>query len=515
MFGSLKIAASRRSPRTRRPGTTFRPRLNMLEDRALLSVTMMVSDPGDSGTGTLRDAIENSAPGDVINFDAGMAGATIQLQSPLLVDHALTIEGLTKPGGDPYIKIDGGNATRIFEVISDGDVTLANLELNNGLVIPGQPLLGGGPAAYADHLGGAAVDFCTYGGASLTINNVFFVNNNVDGKLSGADATGGAIDFRSATGTLTIDQSRFYDNMALGGMGAMGAAGTGADGAVGGSAYGGAVYATGADVNIHTTMFVCNQVVGGMGGWGGSNAGATGGDGGDGGSAYGGAVYVNGPGEASIVGMNVFHYNNASSGWGGRGGDGAIGGDGGHGGNASGGGIAFGHQTGAIDLSIADLQWNYCVGSEGGLCGMGAVPAQDGVGGNGGDSNGGAIFCLGDNGFVMDQLQFNGNSVRAGNGALGGIAGGVGGDSGGAAIYVQCVMPGDTISHCNINYGSAYCGAGGYCNSTATNEVTGKGVGGALLNDSATAVTIHDVNYVGNWTTDGDYDVCGACIVVP
>ncbi|MFO0952042.1 MAG: hypothetical protein U0835_13000 [Isosphaeraceae bacterium] len=435
MFRIIKRKTRKTAPRH---GLT--PLLSLLEDRSLMSVGVyLVTNPGDSGAGTLRAAIESSRAGDVIEVAPELAGETVVLQSPLVIDHGLRITGPLKNVNDPGLRIDGGNAMRIMEITSPGDVTIENLELVNGLVVPGQPMPEGGPAAYSDHLGGAAIDFDTYGAADLTINNCFFVHNYVDGKLSGADATGGAIDYRSATGVLTVSGSRFVDNMVLAGMGAMGANGTGADGGGGGSAYGGAVFVTGADVNIGTSMFVLNHSVGGMGGWGGSAATlptgelGDGGDGGMGGAAYGGALYVNGTGVTSYLKYNTFHNNNASSGLGGPGGMGTFGGAGGAGGTASGGAIVFDHQVGKVTMDGADLQWNYTVAASGGAGGQGAVPAQGGAGGNGGDANGGAIFCLANNGFDFAHLQFNGNGVFAGP-AAGGVEG-YGGDAGGGDLY--------------------------------------------------------------------------------
>jgi hypothetical protein len=78
----------RRSPdgvagSVRRAGrTASRPRLERLEERQLLA-TFTVTSPGDSGAGTLRDAINqaNSNGGaDIIDFNIG--GSGLQLIAP-------------------------------------------------------------------------------------------------------------------------------------------------------------------------------------------------------------------------------------------------------------------------------------------------------------------------------------------------------------------------------------------------------------------------------------------------
>src|SRR5271165_463819 len=96
------------SRKLRRPGIRFRPVIDTLEGRALLS-TATVTNTNDSGPGSLRDAIDNAISGEVINF-AKTALGTIHLTSgPLFVDMIdLTILG---PGPDKLTISGGGNST--------------------------------------------------------------------------------------------------------------------------------------------------------------------------------------------------------------------------------------------------------------------------------------------------------------------------------------------------------------------------------------------------------------------
>ncbi len=98
--------------RTRRPSL----RVELLENRRLLSTLFVVKNTCDSGTDSLRAAIwnANAATGsNTISFDIGSGGAaTISPLSPLpQITNPVVIDG-TPPGytGKPFIEIDGTNA---------------------------------------------------------------------------------------------------------------------------------------------------------------------------------------------------------------------------------------------------------------------------------------------------------------------------------------------------------------------------------------------------------------------
>src|SRR5208337_2095139 len=85
-----------RQPLSRRKRRT-NPRLEPLEDRALLSV---VTNTADSGPGSLRDAISTATNGTIISFDPSLAGQKIDLStvgdapdgpSALLITNSITI----------------------------------------------------------------------------------------------------------------------------------------------------------------------------------------------------------------------------------------------------------------------------------------------------------------------------------------------------------------------------------------------------------------------------------------
>ena len=95
----------------------FRPWLEFMEDRTLLS-TFMVSNTGDSGPGSLRQAIldSNSAVGATNTIDFDISGSGVQTIAPLSPLPAITnpvlIDGDSQPGyaGTPLIELSGSQA---------------------------------------------------------------------------------------------------------------------------------------------------------------------------------------------------------------------------------------------------------------------------------------------------------------------------------------------------------------------------------------------------------------------
>ncbi len=93
-------------------------------------VTLQVTDAGDSGPGTLREAVAAAAPGDAVVFAPELAGATIALASPIVIDldGELSISAADAPGAT----LDGGDATRLLEIGTDARVTVFNLAFRHG-----------------------------------------------------------------------------------------------------------------------------------------------------------------------------------------------------------------------------------------------------------------------------------------------------------------------------------------------------------------------------------------------
>ena len=130
---------------------------------------------------SLREAIEvYSVEGDVITFDATLAGGTIALDgATLTIDKALAIDASELEGG---VTIDGGDATRIFTITANA--VLKNLAMTNGASTAQ------GGAIYAN-------------GAKLVLDSVSIAN-------SAAKTMGGAL--YAMNGEVEITDSTFSEN---------------------------------------------------------------------------------------------------------------------------------------------------------------------------------------------------------------------------------------------------------------------------------------------------------------
>jgi hypothetical protein len=151
--------------------------------RAVAPIT--VTNAEDSGKGSLRQAIADAGPGNIINFDGNY---TILLQkSELTIDKDLTIDGkghtVTVSGDSDK---DGDGDVRVFTVNSGVTFNLSNLIITKGTG--------------------------TYGGGIF--NNDGTVNlSNSTVSASHASSDGGGI-YNSFSGTLTITNSTLSGNSA-------------------------------------------------------------------------------------------------------------------------------------------------------------------------------------------------------------------------------------------------------------------------------------------------------------
>jgi hypothetical protein len=304
--------------------------------------TITVLNNGDSGVGSLRQALSDAVSGDTVAFGADM---TVNLNSQLIITKNLTIDGDRNNDGVADVTISGQYKTQVLRVNSGVTATLDGLIITKGLAA------GNGAAAGTDGTAAMGGGIVNYG--NLTLTNVTVTSNAASGGGGGGGVTapyvGGAVGGGGGGGGALGGQA--------GGHGGTSGFGTGVYGGTSGSAN------TGGNGGGYNPNY--------MGGRGGSSTGGAGGvgaadysSGGAGGTANNGTISIGGggggsgwdkPGRAgasasggiyngstgtlTVVGTSVITNNIAAGGGGGGGG--------GLGGSADSGGAA-GKGVGAI-----------------------------------------------------------------------------------------------------------------------------------------------------------------------
>jgi len=231
-----------------RQRSTFRPRLETLEDRTLLSTfyaataSDLISDINAANKGSGANTIVLTAPG---TSPYSLAAVDNSKDGPTVLPVISKKDSLTIVGnGDT---IDASNVGRLFDVAGGASLTLNNVTLQHGHAQPAR--------ATAYSADGGAI----YNQGTLALSQVTVQNNTADGFVE--PGAGGGI---WSNGSLTVTNSTIDANGAL------------SEG--GGPAFGGGIYIAGGTANITGSAF------GNPNGYGGNTAkGAT---------AYGGAIYV-------------------------------------------------------------------------------------------------------------------------------------------------------------------------------------------------------------------------------
>jgi hypothetical protein len=228
---SVKPRASRRAT------SAFRPRLEVLEGRALASAnTLTVTNLYDNGPGSLRNEIgQVTSKDNTIVFDKRLGGTITLTSGELVISKSLTIkgDGRVTITSQQWVDMafDCHNGSRIFEVDGAGTtVTLSGLTMTDG----GGTRVGGGYSNFLnDGYGGAILNFGTltlsgcnlgcdditsgsvaqYGGAianfgTMTVSGCYVQNNSV----YGAYESGGIYN----AGTVTVSSSHVWYNTGSG-----------------------------------------------------------------------------------------------------------------------------------------------------------------------------------------------------------------------------------------------------------------------------------------------------------
>ncbi len=154
------------------------------------AIQRTVTSLADSGAGSLRNVIASAGGGDEIVFAVPLPG-TISLSSEIPIDVSLTITG---PGAE-FLTLDGGGATRIFNIGGVTNVTISGLRFFDGFSVDD----------------GGAIDSST---DNLTINDCIFESNEVSCEVQDCQTNGGAISNGSGSTVFVINNTYFISNRA-------------------------------------------------------------------------------------------------------------------------------------------------------------------------------------------------------------------------------------------------------------------------------------------------------------
>ena len=405
-----------------------------LEPCGAPAATNTVTSLTDSGPGSLRDTIANSATGNTINF--AVTGTITLLSGELVMAKDIAIIG----PGNSALAINGHNSSRIFNIYPSATVLITDLTISGGKARNGANGSFNGTAATSGEPGEPGGAIST--GGSLVLRNCLISGNRAGNGGNGVSfpfpqmgsptpgGAGGAAGAIYNTGDLTLSNCVILGNTS--GDGGTSGSTTWSPGS-GPGGDGGGIYNLGT-ISLEDTVVTQNRT--GAGSY--LPIGGTGPGGGSGGGIWNGG-YFN---------ARKCIFSNNTTGNGGGGGAGKpIGGGGGMGG--SGGAICG---TNAIQLGFCTVSNNTC-GSGGN--GGGSANSAGGYGGSGG--SGGGIYAAGSLVLVSSTIFDN----RAGSGGGGGnssFAGGTGG-TGGYGGGVWC--GGGTLAATNCTIGRNSWGWGG------------------------------------------------------
>ncbi len=352
---------TRPAPSIRRRSRSFRPLLEILEARTLLSAPVSTTDglvaaitTANSSGGATTITLASDTPFDFTSANNSTKGANAL---PVITGN------ITIAGSGATIERTGSPAFRLFDVANGGSLTLQDLTLQGG------EASGDGAAAE----GGAIYSSGTLNLSAVLVqgNKAVGANGGVDG--AGADAFGGGL--YVAGGIASLINDTLSGNIAQGGAGGAGDDGVptvdGTPGLPGGA--GGAGTGGGLGVEDTTSVSLINDTLSGnsaQGGGGGSGGnggngfsvafpsravGGPGGGGGAGGNGTGGGLYLLTNSNVTLTNTLIAE-NHVAPGTGGTGGPGGIGNTGGSAGaSGSAGSVLSPDVNGSVNSSDHDL----------------------------------------------------------------------------------------------------------------------------------------------------------------
>jgi hypothetical protein len=233
------------------------------------AASFTVTNLNDSGTGSLRQAIADAgivAGDDTINFVNGLSGTITLTSGELLISSNITITG-TDPDA---LAVSGNNASRVFNIAADTNVSINNLTITGGLV-SGSNMFGGGilnagtlslmnSKVSGNRAAAGSAGITAVGGGIYNTKNLLIVNSTVSSNSAGCvpsgfsscgSGEGGSAGGIYSTGILTLTNSKITGNRSDGSTGSN----------TGASAYAGGIDAEGT-INITNSAISGNVASG-------------------------------------------------------------------------------------------------------------------------------------------------------------------------------------------------------------------------------------------------------------
>ena len=170
------------------------------------TANFVVTNTGDNGSGSLRQAISDATPGSIIEI-ALSAGSTINLiTAELVINKNLTLIG---PGANKLtIKrsdVAGTPQFRIFRITS-GDVSISGLTISNGNVS------GGGGGLDSEGSGVVNIAGCTIAGNSASFGGGVYTSSGTMNLLNSTVSGNAGSGIYIGSGTLNVTNSTISGN---------------------------------------------------------------------------------------------------------------------------------------------------------------------------------------------------------------------------------------------------------------------------------------------------------------